>query len=353
MPLDSDHLARLTAAPRQGRTIAFETLYGSHLYGTAMPGSDVDIRGVYLPGLADFLGTAAPEPAALAPQGDFPASDDILHFPVGLFVDQVIRMKVNCVEIFLAAEQAHTAGARLHPAMAPILEARADLLNADPAGFIGHARQRAGAYLGDDDPRDTTLQANIHAETCLREAAESAPGAAGRPIADIPGLAERLAAHPGITRTTNAAGVPVVMIHTRQTAETERVAVALEVVTRRLARFRKAPADQDPARKAKDLATALRMVESARDLMRDGTIRFPVPRAAHYRAIRRGEVADAHIIDDLDAAQDEAERIVATGASPLRAKFTNGAHAGVRDAVVAQAHLIALRGFDLGDDTVP
>ena len=353
MSLDLDFLPRLEALPNRGRTILFETLYGSRLYGTAMADSDVDVRGVYLPSLYDFLRETKEEAAALTPMSDFPATNDTLYFPVGLFIDQVIRMKVNCVEIFLAAEQARAAGARLHPVMEMLLDARADLLSADPAGFIGHARQRASAYVPGDDPNDSTLQANIQAHAILREVADSAPEAAGKRIMDIDGLAERLAAaHPRIARTTNAAGASVLMIHTRQTLENERVGVALEVISQRLARFRKTPEEVDAARKFKDLATALRMVESARDLMRDGTIAYPVLRAAHYRAIRRGQVDVAGIIDDMDAAQEEAERIVSAGISPLREKFGSGAHVPVRDAAVAQARMMALRALDMPSDAI-
>lgn len=36
--------------------IIFETLFGSHLYGTNTEGSDLDYRGVYVPSIDDFLG---------------------------------------------------------------------------------------------------------------------------------------------------------------------------------------------------------------------------------------------------------------------------------------------------------
>lgn len=336
-------LSAITAARNKGRTILFETLYGSRLYGTEMPGSDIDIRGVYLPGLYDFLRETQPEVCSLDPDGDFPTTDDNMYFPVGTFIDQVIRMKVNAVEIFFAALQARREGASFHPAMEAILDHQGVLVSANPDGFIGHARQRAAAYIEKDDPHNKTLQANKHAQACLEAAAASSLEAPGQQICDIDGLVERISEHPAIERDKNSDGQDVLILHARQLPETERIAVALAVIEKRIQRFRRKAFDAAPEKMFKDLATSLRMMETVRDLMRDGEIRFPLPRATHYRSIRRGEISRTEILAEIDAAQAETADIVASGASPLRPKYEQNDYGEPRDALIAQIRYLALR----------
>lgn len=340
-------LKTMAEAHNKGRTIVFETVYGSELYGTTMPGSDVDIRGVYMPGLYDFLRETKEEPASLVPDAAFPETDDNLYFPVGLFIDQVIRMKVNAVEIFFAARQARRDGADLHPVMQTILDHEADLITADPAGFVGHARQRAAAYIEGDDPRDKTLQANKYALACLKEAANSSIEAPGFRICDVEGLAEKMEEHGSISRLVNDDGLPILMINQRQMQENERVGVALEVVSQRLERFRRKAFDAEPSKMFKDLSTSLRMMDTARNLMRDGEIFFPVPRAEHYKAIRRGEVDRLEILAEIDAAQVEATDLAENGGTPLPAKYASGEHVPPRDAIVAKLRFAALQSLSL------
>jgi len=340
-------VSELEKAPNKGRTILFETVYGSKLYGCDMPTSDHDIRGVYLPGLYDFLREVKPEASALTPHGDLGESDDVMYFPTGLFIDQVLRMKSNCTEIFLAALQARAEGQSFHPAMEIILDAKDDLLSADPIGFIGHARQRAAKYIEGDDARDKTLQANKHTLSCLQDAAARSHAAPGIQIQEVEGLVDAITNHPSVNLEPNGEGEVVIYVAARQLQLNTRIAEAIKTTEGRLQRFRKKRLDAEPEKMFKDLCTSLRMMETATELMKNGTISFPLPRANYYRSIRRGEIDRQSIVDQINDAQNLAEDIVAQGMSPLRPKYESGESAPVRDALVARVLYLAIKDIPL------
>lgn len=340
-------LATFAKAPNRGRTILFETVYGSKLYGCDIPGSDHDIRGVYLPGLYDFLREVKEETCALSPDTPLGDSTDVLYFPAGMFVDQVLRMKANCVEIFFAALQARSAGLQLHPAMNTILDAKDELVTADYAGFVGHARQRAASYIEGDDIRDMTLQGNKHALAALKQAASVSLEAPALRIMDIEGLVEALEEHPSITSAKNKGGDDVLFINTRQLATNTRLAEAIHMISQRLERFQRKALDADPGVMFKDLCTSLRMMETAAELMETGNISFPVRRAEHYRDIRLGRVSREEILAQIDAAQERTMACVERGASPLRPKWNEGDHVPTRDNLVAAIRYQALSALKL------
>jgi len=272
-------IAALMSSHNQGRRIIFETVYGSKLYGCDMQGSDHDIRGVYAPGLADFLIESTERSCTLIPDDDLGQSDDIVYFPAAHFIDHVIRMKINAVEIFFAALQARAQGTTVHPIMGYILDRRNDLINADHAGFVGHARQRATIHIEGEDPDDKIPALNRAVLALIEKATNSSPAAPAMTIAEFPGLVDSLLGLDGITRFVNGNGENALGIHTRQLPENTYLAAAGKTIRDRLSRFsRKAP-DADLATVFKDLCTALRMMETAADLMETGHIVFHVPEA--------------------------------------------------------------------------
>ncbi len=339
-------LTLLAQQHNRGRTILFETIYGSKLYGCDIEGSDHDIRGIYMPGLHDFLSETKEEPATLVPDSDLGESDDIVYFPVGMFIDQVIRMKSNATEIFFAALNARARGTKIHPVMEIILDRRDDLISADFVGFVGHARQRAAKYIEGDDANDMTLQGNKHTLTCLTQAAAASLEAPALRIMDVDGLADTIAEHDCISRGENKSGDPVLRINTRQLPENTRIAEAIRMTETRLQRFRLKKLDADPGEMFKDLCTSLRMMETAADLMETGDIAFPRPRAEHYRAIRHGKIERKDILVDIDAARSAPWQPWRMGARHC-VRLSRGNHVPVRNEIVAQVRYHALKSLSL------
>lgn len=338
---------KLALSHNKTRTILFETIYGSKLYGCDIEGSDHDIRGVYLPGIYDFLREVKEEAAVLAPQGDLGESDDILYFPAGLFIDQVIRMKVNCVEIFFAALQARRNGQEMHPAMKLLLDAKDDLISADYSGFVGHARQRAARYIEGDDPNDITLQANKYALALLEKAAAQNLEAPAYLIKDVDGLVEQLAEHSAISLDVNKGNNQTLFIGSRQLLLNTRLAEAIQVIKQRLQRFKRKDLNADPKEMFKNLYTSLRMMETAAELMETGNITFPCSRAEYYRDIRCGRVERTAILEQIQAAESRAIEAVQSGRTPLRPARKKSDCVPLRDSLVANVRYIALKSLNI------
>lgn len=341
MPL----LDTLRAQPAQGRTVLFATVYGSKLYGCDLPGSDHDIRGVYAPGLYDVLRGWRDEGAALPYDPALGASTDVLFYAVTDFVDQVLAMKNNCVEIFCAAEQAAADGTPLHPLMAYLSSRRDDLLTANPEAFVGHARQRCSPYVPGVDTRDTTMMSNIAALDLARAALASDPAAGAWRLSDVPGLLDALTALPRVSLAPNKQGVETLYIHTRQADLTTPLAAFAQTLEQRIARFQQRGEEVDDRTRFKDLSTALRMMESAAVLMETGRIAFPIPTADRHRAIRLGQ----HDVPTVLAWIDEAQTAVdaAKAASVLRRPHKPDAEAALRADLLAEVRLRCLHALGL------
>lgn len=340
-------LTALRATHNMGRTIIFETVYGSRLYGCSTESSDNDIRGVFLPGLHDFLTDRHVVPQPLIPEANLGESDDIVHFPVGQFVTQVMRMKVNCVEIYFAALAQMRRGAEIHPAMRFLLDQKDRLIVSDPAGFVGHARQRASGYVDGEDRNDLTLQANRHALDELQHAAGQSAFNKAKRICDIDGLAEAIASHPLIDRDTSKAGDSVLLINARQLPENTRIGEAIITTEQRIARFMKKADTSDKTRMFKELYTALRMMETAVELMETGEISFPCRRAGFYAKVRAGEIAPEAILELIDAAQHRAVEIKESGNTPLPDPLPSDDYVVLRDEIVAELRYMALSGLEI------
>lgn len=340
-----DLLTTLQNLPNKGRTILFQTVYGSKLYGCDLPGSDHDIRGVYAPGLFDVVRGWNDEGAVLDYDPALGASDDVLFYSVTTFVEQVMGMKNNSVEILCAAEQAQQNGAPMTPLMAYVLSQRDQMLTANATGFVGHARQHCAPYIAGVDPNDTTLISTIAALDLCRAALASDPAAAAWTLQQVPGLLDRLTALPRVAIGPNKHNRDVLHIHTRQADITTPLAAFTHTLQKRVDRFQKRDDSISERQQFKDLSTALRMMESAASLMKTGTIVFPIPTAERHRAIRQG----AYDIPTILTWIDEAQADVQDGEknSVLRTAGPANQEAALRHALLAEVRIRTLESLGM------
>lgn len=338
-------MATLQALPNKGRTILFQTVYGSKLYGCDLPGSDHDIRGVYAPGLYDIVRGWNEEPTALEYDPALGASDDVLFYPITTFIEQVMGMKNNCVEILCAAEAAQRQGTTLPDLMGYIISQRDLLLTANAAGFVGHARQRCAPYVEGVDPNDTTLVSTMSALDLCRTALASDPAAAAWSLEQVPGLLDQLTALPRVSIGPNKLNKDVLHIHTRQADLTTPLAAFTHTLQKRMDRFQKRDEGITDRQRFKDLSTALRMMESAAALMHTGTITFPIPTAQRHRAIRQGAYEVPTILEWIDEAQADVQAGEANSA--LRSPGLPDEEAALRASLLAEVRMRALAALGM------
>ena len=77
--------------------IIFSAVMGSHAYGTALPTSDTDIRGVFIQPLEDILGFGRIDQVA-------DKSNDIIYYEIGRFLELVQSNNPNILELLNCPE---------------------------------------------------------------------------------------------------------------------------------------------------------------------------------------------------------------------------------------------------------
>ena len=82
---------------KKDNLIIFEAIMGSHAYGTALPTSDTDIRGVFIQPLEDILGFGYVEQVA-------DEKNDIVYYEIKRFLELVSTNNPNILELLNAPE---------------------------------------------------------------------------------------------------------------------------------------------------------------------------------------------------------------------------------------------------------
>lgn len=325
--------------------ILYETVFGSRLYGCATPDSDVDIRGVYIPDPETILlGRKARAVALPVAAPELPASDDVLHQPVADFISHIVSMRTNAVEILFAAAADAARGRALTPEMHRILEAAPDLLNADISAFIGHAAQRAGMDFPDQivlsGASRAPADAGLHALRATVAVLEQATDLGNPRLADSPELQARLTALDDITLAEGRDGAPHLRVAhrmfpfplTRRQLATQLTSQIEGLRTKKA----KEAETRTPEKRAKDLYTALRMIEQAAELLETGRITFPSPNAETYLDIRTGALPATQAADLVAGAMERVARAKEAPALPEKARE------GAADALLLELHKSAV-----------
>jgi len=77
---------------KNNNLIIFEGIAGSHAYGTALPTSDTDIRGVYIAPIESILSGNYPDQVA-------DEKNDIVYYEIGRFLNLIQSNNPNILEI--------------------------------------------------------------------------------------------------------------------------------------------------------------------------------------------------------------------------------------------------------------
>ena len=136
--------------------VLVEIRFGSHLYGTDTAASDLDLKGIYLPGAREIvLGTAPPVIIKSRPKQTFErnSKDDVDRelFSVQRFLRDLMDGQTWALDMLFGCS--HRSGAWYEartPAgqalMETLLDNRRRLLTRGVTAFVGYARQQAARY---------------------------------------------------------------------------------------------------------------------------------------------------------------------------------------------------------------
>ena len=153
---------RDAVTPKPKEPVIFSTLYGSRLYGTFGPDSDVDVRGVFLPSKKDLLLGKAPKQYSL----DCYVGDnkvDCQYLSLQYFLELLTQGETNCLDMFFSFSNKD---ARICDSPAyEELRANADkIITKNVTKYLGYCKSQALKYFIKGD----RIQALENFQTFLR-----------------------------------------------------------------------------------------------------------------------------------------------------------------------------------------
>jgi RNA repair pathway DNA polymerase beta family len=128
-----------------------EIKFGSHLYGTDTPASDLDFKGIYLPEARDIiLGRARHNVSTSRPKQEFERNtrDDIDTeiFSLAEFMRLLCDGQTVALDMFFSPESFHVFKGERYDIFKTIYDNKDRLLSKGILSFIGYARKQASKY---------------------------------------------------------------------------------------------------------------------------------------------------------------------------------------------------------------
>lgn len=323
-----------------------EIRYGSQLYGTATPASDLDLKSVVVPEARLILLQRAPasvqDHRAKAP-GERNTAGDVDREAIALhrFLALLAEGQPMAIEMLFAPRAAMTGDP--DPLWAEIRACRDRLLTRDAESFLGYCRAQANRFA----IRGSRLAA-IRAIVAWFDQAIARHGRDARlgdAAGDLPAFiaAERLA-HTAIVEIPDVRGLPLRHLDccNRKAPFTASLKEARAIWARLVDGYggRAKQVESEGGIDWKALSHAVRIGREAVDYLATGRLEFPLPYAAHLLAIRRAELAFEAVADEIERLLAEAE--AAASASPL----PEAADQGLIDDLVCHAYGAAVAAGD-------
>lgn len=320
---------------QHGRTILRVT-YGSHLFGTATPLSDVDLRGVFVPEPRDILlcrvrGSVAIKRDKAPGEKSHAGDTEEESYSLQRFLGLAAEGQTVAVDMLFAPPSAWRD--EPGPEWREILANRHRLLTRKSKAFIGYCRQQAAKY----GVKGTRVAA-VRAALALLEAGATRHGAAAKVAsldAEIRGFADG-AEHALVVDIAQPSGrlVPHLEVCGRKLPYTVAIKEAAGVMRRLLADYgrRALQAESQDGVDWKALSHAVRVATQGLELLSTGHVTLPSADAGHLLAIKTGQVAYGAVVDEIERLLSEVEQAV------LRSRLPDEVDRGWIDDFVAEVH---------------
>jgi hypothetical protein len=288
-----------------------EIKFGSHLYGTATPASDLDLKGVHLPDARSILLGRIRAVVVRKTNADNAtrntANDiDRESFTLQKFLQLAAEGQTAAMDMLFAPTWALTC------APSPIwLEIQANiprLLTRRFTSFVGYCRTQANRY----GIRGSRVAAARSALSLLSEAVERHGANAKLVVASD--AVEAMAAvteHMALVDIPNQAGDTLRHweVCDRKMPYTASLKFAHALMDRVVAEYghRALAAETNNGVDWKAVSHAVRIARQAIELLETGSVVFPRPDAEHLLAIKMGRLPYRDVADEIDALLPEIE----------------------------------------------
>ena len=289
--LDRERLMKKPAL-RNATPLALIT-FGSHLYGTARPDSDRDLKGVFIPGPRELLLQRAPETVregSSDPNTPNTADDvDVEWLSLGKFLEMLSQGQANAVDLAFAPRDRHLFAPS--PLWDEIAAAAPRLINRNIRALVGYCRKQANIYsLKGERLRGARAARDLIAAAIARH------GVSDRLSVIEHDLRALAASEPyvEVADEPHAAGQlrPVLRVGGRGALLSQSLQEAYASLDRMVEGYgaRARAAEDAGAKDWKAMMHAVRIADEALELTRTGRVTLPRPDADRLLAIRRGEL---------------------------------------------------------------
>jgi hypothetical protein len=287
--------------------------FGSRLYGTATPASDLDFKSVYVPDARSILlQRVKGSVSAKRPKGDgeknYAGETDEESFSLQRYLNLLSEGQTIALDLLFAPEWAMTEPPA--PEWREIVANKDRLVTKKSAAFLGYCRKQALAY----GTKGSRVAAAKDALQFLNHRIV-AHGSLVK-LGEFGGLIERLYGdrdHMAVVPITQASGVVINHweVCGRRLSFSASVKNAQETVAKIVAEYgqRALQAESNQGIDWKALSHAVRIGTQAIELLETGRITFPLPNAAHILDIKTGALpyqAVSEEIEDLLVKVEEA-----------------------------------------------
>lgn len=286
--------------------------FGSHLYGTATPASDIDFKSVYIPNSRDILlqrvkGSINKSRIKAEKEKNLPGEIEEESYSLQRYLELLSEGQTVALDILFAPEWSMTE--RAGGEWREIVDNRSRLLTKRSAAFVGYCRQQANKY-GIKGSRVAAARAAL---TLLKrlvdeygsipklaefeaEVSQEIAGIEHMVIVDIPLASGNLIRHWDVCG--------------RKLPFTASIKNARDVVQRLVDEYgqRSLQAETQQGVDWKALSHAVRVGTQAIEFLGTGHVTFPLPNAEHVLAIKTGKLSYQDVSREIE---DLLERVEA------------------------------------------
>ena len=317
----------------------FSTLYGSRLFGCAIPESDEDFKHIHLETLSDLLYS----PGQVRQNKIETETSKIEHesYPLKQYLTMLGKGNVIATDMFFAPKK-FWAGAP-SPLWEDILTLKDSIITRNLASFVGYARSQAFKY-GKKGVKLQTVQ------TAIRLLEEETPFA--RVCSELKGLE-------GVRYTTeHAAGGDIehIEICGKDFGETTRYALWLEPLRRLEVQYGERARLSTSGLDLKAQMHTVRICCEAIELLTTGSLTFPRPEAPLLLKIREGTFQDSALRDLVDARVIDLEACTHTSTLPEKPDWdiiNDFIYCAERDFIVNKSTVSIQRTLETTDEIHP
>lgn len=311
--------------------------FGSHLYGTQTPESDVDYKSVFIPEARSILLQRAPRSTNNhRPKGDgeknYAGEIDEEGFSIQRYLQLVSEGQTVALDVLFAPEWAEVEPASVE--WREIVRNKHRFLTRKASSFVGYARTQANKY-GIKGSRVSAARKALEA----LEAGIEAHGTTAKLLCMESAIREVTATcpdHMGLVEDPTPHDPPLLMweVCNRKMPFGASIKTSRDVMARIVDEYgrRALMAESQQGVDWKALSHAVRVGRQAIELLSTGHVTFPRPDAAELVAIKTGKLLYQDVAATIESLLEEVERTAET--SPLPEK----PDAGWIDDYVAEIH---------------